>query len=86
MNKLSYINLDNSSYKNIWFLAWPVMLSQILMTTLNIVDMFWIGKLGSIPIASVAIAGSIMWLLFALTQIFYAGNLAMVARFAGREE
>jgi len=86
MNKLSYIDINNNSYKNIWVLAWPVMIGQVLITTLNVADMFWIGKLGPIPIASVAIAGSIMWVLFAITQIFYAGNLAMVARFAGREE
>jgi putative MATE family efflux protein len=86
LNRLSYIDLDKSSYRNIWYLAWPVMLSQVLITTLNIADMFWIGKLGPVPIASIAIAGSIMWVLFAITHIFYIGNIAMVARFAGREE
>lgn len=86
MERLSFVDLEKNSYRNIWFLAWPVMISQILITTLNIVDMFWIGKLGPSPVASIAIAGSIMWVIFALTQIFYAGNLAMVARFAGRRE
>ncbi|MCK4232783.1 hypothetical protein KAX75_00015, partial [candidate division WOR-3 bacterium] len=73
MERLSFVDLEKNSYRNIWFLAWPVMISQILITTLNIVDMFWIGKLGPSPVASIAIAGSIMWVIFALTQIFYAG-------------
>ena len=86
MEKISYVDLEKNSFKNIWLLAWPVMISQVLFTTLNIVDMFWIGKLGSSQVASIAIAGSIMGVIFAITQIFYAGNLAMVARFAGRGE
>lgn len=86
MEKISYVDLEKNSFKNIWLLAWPVMISQVLFTTLNIVDMFWIGKLGASQVASVAIAGSIMGVTFAITQIFYAGNLAMVARFAGRGE
>jgi len=86
MERLSFIDLNKSSYRNIWFLAWPVMLSQVLITTMNIVDMFWIGKLGPSPVASIAIAGSIMWVIFATTQIFYAGNLAIIARYAGRGE
>jgi len=84
MERISLVDLEKNSFKNIWLLAWPVMISQVLFATLNIVDMFWIGKLGASQVASVAIAGSIMGVTFAITQIFYAGNLAMVARFAGR--
>jgi putative MATE family efflux protein len=86
MERISFIDLEKSGYKNIWFLAWPVMVSQILLTTLNIVDMFWIGKLGPSHVAGVAIAGSLIGVIHALSQIFYAGNIAMVARFAGRNE
>jgi putative MATE family efflux protein len=86
MERISRVNLDLGSHKNIWILAWPVMIGQTLLTMLQIVDMFWIGKLGAAPVAGVAIAGSIMAVIFAFTQIFYAGNLASVARFASRQD
>lgn len=86
MERISRVNFDISSHKSIWLLAWPVMIGQTLLTMLQIVDMFWIGKLGPSPVAGVAIAGSIMAVIFAFTQIFYAGNLASIARFAARED
>jgi putative MATE family efflux protein len=86
MERISNVDLEQSSHKNIWRLSWPVMIGQTLLTMLQIVDMFWIGKLGPSPVAGVAIAGSIMAVIFAFTQIFYAGNLASIARFAARED
>ena len=58
MERISRVNLNISSHKSIWLLAWPVMIGQTLLTMLQIVDMFWIGKLGPSPVAGVAIAGS----------------------------
>jgi putative MATE family efflux protein len=84
MERISHVDLEQSSHRNIWVLSWPVMIGQTLLTMLQIVDMFWIGKLGPSPVAGVAIAGSIMAVLFACTQIFYASNLASIARFAAR--
>lgn len=86
MERISHVDLEQSSHRSIWLLSWPVMVSQTLLTMLQIVDMFWIGKLGPAPVAGVAIAGSIMAVVFATTQIFYAGNLAMIARFAARND
>lgn len=86
MERISHINLEQSSHRSIWLLSWPVMIGQTLLTLLQIVDMFWIGKLGPAPVAGIAIAGSIMAVIFAGTQVFYAGNLASIARFAAREE
>ncbi len=86
MQRISNVDLSKSSSISIWRLSWPVMVGQTLLTMLQIVDMFWIGKMGPSPVAAVAIAGSIMAVILSFTQIFYAGNLASIARFAGRED
>jgi len=67
-------------------LAWPVMISALLSTTLVTIDMFWIGKLGKLEIASVSIAGSIMGIIYPLSLIVSAGTLALIARFKGKDD
>lgn len=59
------------------------MLTQALYTTLNIVDMFWVGKLGPVSVAAVALSGSVMSVLFAAGQMFTVGAMATSARAAG---
>lgn len=81
------IDLENYSiYKNIWIIAWPACLSQVFSSTLNITDMIWIGRLGSVKIAGVALCSTIIWIMFVISNTIAVGSLAMVARFYGAEE
>ncbi len=68
----------------IWRVAWPVMLMHALYTAMTVVDMFWVGKLGHVEVAAVALSGSVLGVLFALGQVFSVAVLAMAARAAGR--
>ena len=75
-----------SIIKNIWILALPMMLSSLLQTALNIIDMFWVGKLGSSAIAAVAMSGVI---LMAITVIIIGvgrGTSTMISRFVGAKQ
>ncbi len=77
------INLKESSYKNIWILAWPVILGQVLQTTFTIVDMKYISMLGTPQAAAAAVSSSIVWTLFSLMTMVSAGTTAVVARRIG---
>lgn len=81
------IDLEKKSLlHNVWELAWPATLSQMLGSALTIVDMIWIGRLGSPAIAAVALCGTIVWILFIITELIGAGTLALVSRFTGAGE
>jgi len=67
-------------------LAWPVMISALLGTTLVTIDMFWIGQHSKFEIASVSIAGSIMGIIYHLSLIVSAGTLALISRFKGKDD
>jgi putative MATE family efflux protein len=65
-------------------LAWPVVLSVFFHTSYNVVDMLWVSRyLGGEAVAAVTLSGIIFWAVFAVSQVFSAGVLALVARAFG---
>ncbi|MDP2939202.1 MAG: MATE family efflux transporter [Candidatus Omnitrophota bacterium] len=80
--------------KNIVYLAFPLMVSFALNTTQSLIDMFWVGRLGSEAIAAVAMSGTIIMVVVTLffgistgtvsliSQNFGAGNLKEVENVA----
>ncbi len=75
-----------SIVRNIWTLATPMMFGNILQTAFNIVDMIWVGRLGSAAIAAVAMSGSILMIIMTMIIGIATGTIAMVARFIGAKE
>ena len=68
---------------NLWTLAWPITISMSLMMIGPLVDMIWIGRLGSAAMAGVGISGMVVMLINALIMGLFTGLRAMVARFVG---
>jgi len=52
-------------------------------TLFSLVDLYWIGSLGSDAIAAVALCGNILFSMFGLTIIIQIGVLAMISRRIG---
>ncbi len=77
---------EGSIIKNIFHLALPMMWSNALMTVLEVVDLIWIGKLGSTAIAAVAMSGSIMMIIFTLVIGIAMGTTAIVSRYYGAKD
>jgi putative MATE family efflux protein len=79
-------NLDltkGSTVKNIWVLAFPMMLGNVLQTAFNLVDMIWVGRLGSEAIASVAMSGAVLLVIITLIFGISTGTHSLVSRFTG---
>jgi len=72
-----------SLYKDIWKLAWPVMLASGLNMCFNLVDTFWVSRLGAVKVAVPSLAGSLLWVFMSLTEVISIGTVAMIARFEG---
>jgi len=68
---------------NLWTLAWPMTVTTTVMMSGQIIDMIWIGKLGSAEMAGVGISGIVVALINALIMGLFTGLRAMVARFVG---
>jgi len=81
--KIADVLTEGSIYRNIWTLSWPIIIASILQTGFSLVDMLWVGRLGSSAIAVVTLSGTIMFLVITLSASVGTGTTAMVARFVG---
>jgi putative MATE family efflux protein len=71
---------------NVWRLAFPMMLSNLLQTTFNFVDMIFVGRLGPQAVAAVALAGTLVMIIITIAAGLRIGTAAMVARFVGAKD
>ncbi|MFC2034833.1 MATE family efflux transporter [Chloroflexota bacterium] len=69
--------------RNIFSLAWPIMVSSSLQMVGPTIDMIWVGKLGTASIAGVGVAGMVVQMVISLMMGITIGARAMIARFWG---
>ena len=74
---------DRGTYRRIWELAWPVSISTSTITLLTLVNLFWIGHLGTSAVAAVSLGGNILFIVFGISDIVYTGAVAVIARRVG---
>jgi putative MATE family efflux protein len=70
-------------FKNLLSLSWPMIINEFLWGMGSIIDMVWVGRLGSDSIAGVGVAGIIVMLLMSSLFGLTTGTAALVARAVG---
>ena len=68
---------------NLLMLSWPMVVMESLYVTSQIVDMIWVGKLGSSSIAGVGIVNIFIMLVMAVDIGLVLGARAIIARYVG---
>src|SRR5688500_9148717 len=63
-----------------------MLVTMIFQTLYFLVDLYWVGRLGTNAVAGVAIAGNLTFVVLALTQMLGVGTTAVVAHAAGRKD
>ena len=63
-----------------------MLVSMVFQTLYFLVDLYWVGRLGKEAVAAVAIAGNLMFVVLALTQMLGVGTTALVSHAAGRKD
>jgi putative MATE family efflux protein len=73
-------------HRNIWTLAVPMILEMAMLSVTQIVDTYWVGKLGSAALAAVTIGMNLRWVMNSLANGLGIGGMAMVARRIGARD
>jgi putative MATE family efflux protein len=60
-----------------------MLVSALLHNAQSLIDLFWIGRLGSISVAAVSLSGTILMMMFPLVMGMAAGTVALIARRVG---
>lgn len=72
--------------KTLWRLAVPAVLSTFFTIIFEIVDMFWIGKMGSVSIAALSGASFYVWMMRGFGLVIATGSIAMISRRSGERD
>ena len=73
-------------HRNIWILAVPMILEMATLSVTQIMDTYWVGKLGSAALAAVTISMTLRWVLNSLANGLGIGGMAVVARRIGAHD
>ncbi|MEM7129674.1 MAG: MATE family efflux transporter [Chloroflexota bacterium] len=85
LNKRSF-QLDMGLLRDVWRLALPVMLTNLLQTLVEVVDVFMVGRLGPIAIAAVGMSFTIRLLVLVMVLSVSAGAMSLVAQAKGARD
>jgi putative MATE family efflux protein len=69
--------------KEIFSLAWPVIISNLLQTITMFVDLIMVGQLGHEALAAVGLGGQVLFFIWAIVMGLSTGTIAIVARRSG---
>ena len=62
-----------------------MIVSMMVQTLYLLADLFWVGRLGKESIAAVGVAGNLMMIVLALTQMLGVGTTTLIAQAVGRK-
>ena len=63
-----------------------MLVSMIFQTLYILVDLFWVGRLGTDAIAAVGLAGNLSFIVIAITQVLSVGATTLVSHASGRKD
>ena len=63
-----------------------MLVSMVFQTLYVLIDLYWVGRLGTQAIAAVAISGNLMFVVLAATQMLGVGTTTLVAHATGRRD
>ena len=72
-----------SLHRCIVYLALPAMASYMMRTLYQLIDAYWIGKLGPEALAALSGASFIIWALYSLINLGTTGTITFVAQATG---
>ena len=76
----------NYTYKNIWLINFPVMMSILIEQLINITDAIFLGHVGEIELGASALAGIWYFAIYMLGFGFSIGFLVVIGRRYGEQK
>ncbi|MEY2439246.1 MAG: hypothetical protein QOI34_631 [Verrucomicrobiota bacterium] len=77
---------EGSVIRHLLHMASFMIVSMMAQTLYLLADLYWVGALGKEAIAAVGVAGNLMMIVLALTQMLGVGTTALIAQAAGRKD
>ncbi|MEO8088030.1 MAG: MATE family efflux transporter [Bacteroidota bacterium] len=75
----------NSSYRDIWRMAYPVMIGALALTFLNVIDTIFLGRIGETELGASALGGVFYFVMVMIGVALGVGTQIQIARRAGEK-
>lgn len=72
--------------KHLIAMAFPMMIGMFVQTLYFLVDLYFVGQLGATALAGLSLAGNVMFLVFALTQVINVGTTTLISHAVGAKD
>jgi putative MATE family efflux protein len=76
----------DSITRHILTMAAPIAIGMLTQMAYQLVDLYFVSKIGEDAVAGVSTAGNAMFIVMALTQVLGVGTVALIAHAAGRKD
>src|SRR5437773_1541006 len=63
-----------------------MLVTMVFQTLYFLIDLYWVGRLGTQAVAAVGIAGNLSFIVLALTQMLGVGTTTVVSHAVGRKD
>src|SRR5207302_229963 len=63
-----------------------MLVTMLFQTLYFLIDLYWVGRLGTAAVAAVGIAGNLTFIVLALTQTLGVGTTAVISHAVGRKD
>jgi len=77
---------QGSVTKHLLHMAAFMAVSMLVQTLYLLADLYWVGRLGKEAIAAVGVAGNLMMIVLALTQMLGVGTTTLISHAAGKKD
>ncbi|HEY8520151.1 MAG TPA: MATE family efflux transporter [Gammaproteobacteria bacterium] len=77
---------QDSIVRNILAMAAPIAAGMLFQTLYFLIDLYFVAALGDASIAGVSAAGTLMFVIMALTQVLGVGAVALISQAVGRKD
>jgi putative MATE family efflux protein len=75
--------LEGSIFRSLLTLAVPIVLANVLQSAYQIIDAFWVGRLGGAAVAAVSLSFPVMFLMFAVGAGLSISGSTLIAQYIG---
>lgn len=86
MNNAVNILREGSMMKALKKLGIPIVIAMLIMAIYNVVDTFWVARLGTLPVAAVSVVFPISLLFLGIGLMFGVGGGVYISRLLGAKQ
>lgn len=82
-SKTRELILNGNLYKVLFLISFPIVITNIIQAFYDLTDMFYVGKLGAMPLSALSLAGPVNFFIMAIAMGMATGSISLMSKCIG---